>query len=37
MNGVLARSVADHEPDGLVVAHEQVPRGLGGPGAQWGW
>ncbi len=30
--GVLAGAVADHEPDGLVVTHEQVPGGLGGPG-----
>jgi len=28
---VLASAVADHEPDGLVVAHQEVPGGLGGP------
>jgi len=30
---VLAGAVADHEPDGLLVAYEQVSGGLGGPGA----
>ena len=29
---VLAGAVADHEPDGLVVADDQVPGSLGGPG-----
>ncbi len=29
---VLACSVADHEADGIVAPHEQVPGGLGGPG-----
>ena len=31
--GVLTGAVADHEPDRLVPAHEEVAGGLGGPGS----